>query len=64
MVDKDTVIALQALSEIAYLTYGPSNERSLQVSIATDSEDHTFLPITDETSILLQSYEVDIATLC
>src|SRR6218665_3780175 len=60
LVLKDTVVALAALADFASLIIGPSSERNIEVTVATDTVNRIFYPITDETAILLQSYEVSI----
>jgi CD109 antigen len=55
---QDTVMALEALADFATMIYGTSAERNLQITIATDSVRHNYLPITAANSILLQSYEL------
>lgn len=55
---QDTVVALAALADFASLIIGPSSERNIEVTVATDTVNRIFYPITDETAILLQSYEL------
>ena len=62
LVAKDTVMALEALAEFASMIHGPSDERNLQVTIATDSVQYDFLPVTLDNSVLVQSYEVYTVT--
>ncbi len=62
LVLKDTVVALAALADFASLIIGPSSERNIEVTVATDTVNRIFYPITDETAILLQSYQVRIST--
>lgn len=55
-------MALAALADFASLVIGPSGERNIEVTLATDTVKHSFSSITDETAILLQSYQVRIST--
>jgi CD109 antigen len=59
---QDTVVALAALADFASLIIGPSSERNLEVTLATDSVKYSFSPVTDETAILLQSYQLPSET--
>lgn len=52
-------MALEALAAFASMIYGPpGGQRNLQVSIATEAIQYSYLPVNEETNILLQSYEV------
>jgi len=55
---QDTVVALKALAKFAALILGPSSERNIRVSLTAEAIQYSFAPITDENSILLQSYEL------